>query len=188
MELNKINEEIKNCELCSLCETRNNTVPGYGKKDANILFIGEAPGFNEDKQGKPFVGRAGKILDRLLEHIGLNREDVFITNIVKCRPPNNRDPTTEEIRICTPHLDKQIEVIKPKVIVALGRHSMKYIFNKFNIDERGTISQIHGKEYRISTLFGDKTIIPLFHPAVATYSPTKIDVLKKDFETLKKFV
>jgi len=188
MALEKIEEKIKICTLCPLYRTRTNSVAGEGSETAKIIFIGEAPGYYEDQQGRPFVGKAGKILDELLNHVGLKREDVFITNIVKCRPPNNRDPTEEEIRICSPYLDEQINIINPKVIVTLGRYSMSYIFKKFGINEKGTISQLHGRLYKVNTLFGDKIIIPMFHPAVATYNPSKIDVLKKDFEILKKFL
>ena len=188
MNFEELEEQIKNCYLCELSDTRINTVPGAGNRSAKIMFIGEAPGFNEDQQGVPFVGRAGKILDELLGSIGLKREDVFITNIVKCRPPQNRDPTDREKKICSPYLDKQIELIRPKVIATLGRHSMEYIFEKFGIKEKPMISRVHSQVFKVTTLFGELTIIPFYHPAVATYSPTKIGLLKDDFRVLKDFL
>lgn len=169
--------------------TRNNYYPvlGEGSHYARIIFVGEAPGKNEAETGRPFCGRAGKILDELLAHIDLNRDDVYITNILKDRPPQNRDPNKEEIELYTPFLDRQIEIIRPKVVVTLGRYAMEYIMKKFGLeDEIEKISQAHGKQYQVSSLFGEMTIVPLYHPAVATYNPNKKDTLKKDMETVKQ--
>lgn len=186
-KLEKLKEKIENCENCDLWKTRTNVVPGYGNPEAEIIFIGEGPGKNEDQQGMPFVGRAGKILDKLLEHIGLEREDIYIANILKCRPPENRNPNTSEIKTCTPYLDEQIKIIKPKVVGCLGNFSSKYIMEKFGLKNKiESISSMRGKIYKIKNLDGEIKIIPLFHPAVATYSPSKIEILKKDFEILKK--
>ena len=178
-----IKEQISRCTKCSLYKTRNKPVAGEGCKNADILFIGEAPGRNEDLQGKPFVGRAGKILDTLLKTIDLKRNQIFIGNILKCRPTNNRNPLKNEIDACSDFLDKQIDLINPKIIVTLGNFSTQYIFKKFNLKEE-KISKIHGKLFK--TKDGKLIIIPVYHPAVATYDPNKIFDLEIDFQTIKK--
>jgi len=163
-------------------------VIGEGSHDAKIMFIGEAPGKNEALTGKPFCGAAGRILDELLLHINLPRSEVYITNIVKDRPPFNRDPLPSEIEAYAPFLDRQIEIIKPAVVATLGRYSMSYIMKKFDLDfELEPISRAHGKKYEIEWLSGKIAIIPLYHPAVAIYNNSTKDVLKRDFETLKQF-
>jgi len=188
-ELQLLKEEILNCKKCSLWKTRNNPVLGEGSPDAHIMFIGEAPGFNEDKQGKPFVGQAGKIFDELLNSINLKREKIYITNILKCRPPNNRNPTQEEIKICSSYLNKQIDIIKPKVICCLGNFATDYILKKFDLkDKIQGISKIHGNAFNVSTLNGQIKIIPVYHPAVATYNMNMLNTLKKDFENIKKYL
>ncbi len=185
--LNKIEKETEKCGKCKLYKDATNAVPGEGNPDANIMFIGEAPGYNEDKQGKPFVGKAGKILDELLKHINLERRNIYIANILKHRPPNNRNPESKEIEACSPYLDRQIKIIKPKILACLGNFSSKYILKKYGLkDKIQGISKIKGKIFKISTLSGEIKIIPLYHPAVATYNPNKIEELKKDFEILKK--
>jgi DNA polymerase len=151
------------------------------------MFIGEAPGFHEDQQGRPFVGRAGKILDDLLCFIGLSRDQVYIANILKCRPPGNRNPKSSEIDACTGYLDTQIECIDPKVLVPLGNFACQYIFHKYSIPLE-SISKIHGKVFRMNTLSGLVIIIPMYHPAVATYNPTKITVLREDIKHMKDFL
>lgn len=176
-------ERCFGCQDCELSKTRNNVVFGEGDPHANVMLIGEAPGKNEDLQGRPFVGAAGKILDELLESAGLDRESVFITSILKCRPPGNRNPTRSEIIACTPCLNKQIEIIKPKVIGCMGNFAARFIMEKFGLG-RGSISSIHGSVYNVSTLYGVIRIIPLFHPAAALYDRKKIDLLKEDFKML----
>ena len=162
-------------------------VAGQGNHDADIMFIGEAPGETEAKTGIPFCGRAGKMLDELLSHINLNREDVYITNIVKDRPQENRDPTPEEIHLYSPFLDRQIEIIEPRAIVTLGRFAMEYIFNHFDLSDRpGPISSMRGQVFEVDALGKHIKIIPLFHPAVALYDGSKREVLKADFEKLKE--
>ena len=151
-EKEKLLEEVKKqvlaCKQCPLYLTRTNPVFGEGNIESKIMFIGEAPGVNEDKQGVPFCGAAGKILDELLASVGIKRNDVYITNILKCRPPENRDPKPEEISVCTPYLEKQIEIINPRVICSLGRYSMKFIFEKYGLKEKlEPISKIHGKVF-----------------------------------------
>jgi len=165
---------------------KNKSFPviGEGSHDAKVIFIGEAPGKNEAKKGKPFCGASGKVLDQLLDHIKLDREDVYITNIVKDRPTNNRDPKPEEIELYAPFLDKQIEIIQPKIIATLGRFSMEYVIKKFGLEEKlEPISKLHGKKIKIPDT--DMIIIPLYHPAVAVYNRNMLDDLKKDFEILK---
>lgn len=186
-EMKKIRDEILDLKESPLYAERiaNKVFPviGDGSHDASIMFIGEAPGKNEAKTGRPFCGASGKILDELLKHVGIKREDVYITNIVKDRPTNNRDPKQEEIEIYAPFLDRQIEIIKPQIIATLGRFSMQYIMEKFGLSEKlEPISKIHGKVFEVKKI----KIAPLYHPAVAIYNRTTLPVLKKDFENLKK--
>lgn len=170
---------IKNCKRCALFKDRINIVKGDGSLDPKVMFIGEAPGSNEDKTGKPFCGRAGKILDSLLDSIDLKREDVYITNIVKCRPPKNRDPKKEEIEKCSLYLKKEIKEIQPKIICPLGRFASKFILNEYK-QEVKEIGEIHGEIYMCDGI----KIIPLYHPAAAIYNPKKINILKNDFKKI----
>lgn len=161
-------------------------VIGEGSHEAKIMFVGEAPGRNEAKSGRPFCGAAGKVLDELLASVGIARESVYVTNIVKDRPPENRDPLPEEIKIYGPFLDKQIEIIQPQVIAALGRYSTKYILEKFNsVFVSQSISQLHGKLVTVETSYGTVKILPLYHPAATIYNRSLIDDLKADFQQLK---
>ena len=182
--MKKLEERIRNCQKCPLGQLRTNAVPGAGSCDAKVMFVGEAPGYWEDQRGLPFVGRAGKVLDELLAEIGLSRDEVYITNVVKCRPPGNRDPTEEEIKACAPYLDRQIDIIRPKVIVPLGRHSMRYLLEKFGFNAE-PISKIHGKTFRARTLFGEIVIMPTYHPAAALYKPQLLEAIREDFRKLK---
>lgn len=190
-KLKKIKDEVLSLKNSPLYEYRvsNKYFPviGEGSHDAKIMFVGEAPGRNEAKTGRPFCGTAGKVLDELLSHAGIKREDVYITNIVKDRPQENRDPTAEEIKIYGPFLDRQIEIIQPKVIATLGRYSMDYIMRKFGLEkEILQISMAHGKIFEDQASYGKIKIAVLYHPCVAVYNPTRIDELKKDFGILKK--
>jgi len=190
--MRKIKDEIVALKESPLYEYRvgNNSYPviGEGSHNAKIMFIGEAPGKNEAATGRPFCGASGKILDELLESIGTDRKDVYVTNIVKDRPPENRDPSPMEMALYAPFLDRQIEIIKPKVIATLGRFSMQYIMNEFGLsDVLEPISASHGKVYDAKAQYGEVKIIPLYHPAVAVYNRNKIDELKKDFKLLKKY-
>jgi len=186
-KLKQIKEEVIECKKCSLYKTRTLPVVGAGSHNANIMFVGEAPGANEDKTGIPFCGKAGKILDELLESQGIKREDVYICNILKCRPPQNRDPQREEKEACVSYLEKQIQIIRPSVICTLGNHATEYIFKKFNLKEKlQGISKIHGQTFD-SSLFYPIKIISMYHPAVATYNANMKDVLKEDFKILKQF-
>ncbi len=171
--------------------TENHFFPvvGEGNHEAQIMFVGEAPGLNEAKTARPFCGAAGKFLDELINSIGLERAQVYITNIVKDRPPENRDPTPEEIELYAPFLDRQINIIQPRVIATLGRHSMNYIMKKFGLDlELEPISRIHGRTFAAQTSYGEITIVTLYHPAAALYNGGMRDTLKQDFQVLKKFV
>jgi DNA polymerase len=187
-EMKKIRDEILDLKESPLYAERiaNGVFPviGEGSHDAKVIFIGEAPGKNEAKTGKPFCGASGKVLDQLLSHINVSRQDVYITNVVKDRPTNNRDPKPEEIKIYAPFLDRQIEIIKPKVIATLGRFSMEYIMKKFGLEDKfDTISKIHGKKFKVPDK--DLIVIPFYHPAVGVYNNHTIPDLKKDFEILK---
>ena len=161
-------------------------VIGEGSHEAKIMFIGEAPGKNEALSGRPFCGAAGKILDELLGSIGLSRAEVYVTNIVKDRPPENRDPEPAEIDYYAPYLDRQIEILQPKVIATLGRFSMSYLLNKYNLPA-GSISNLHGQVLEIEAPFGPITLVPLYHPAAAIYNQHLKETLKQDFAVLSKF-
>ena len=176
--LKEIAEQTNVCTHCKLHYSRKNGVPGSGNPHSKILFIGEAPGFHENQKGIPFVGAAGKFLDELLDAIQLKREDVFITNVVKCRPPSNRDPDTEELEACRPYLDRQIAAINPTVIVTLGRISMGYFI------QNGKISSIHGGTFWSN----GRMIIPMYHPAAALHQPSLREVVKADFLKLPDLI
>lgn len=182
--LDAVASEVVVCRKCELWKTRKNAVPGEGNPDSQIMFIGEAPGYWEDIKGKPFVGAAGNFLDTLLSIADLSRENVFIGNILKCRPPKNREPLLDEIETCTPYLDSQIQVLKPKIIVTLGNHSTSYIFSKVAIPFNG-ITQTHGEFFEASILSMQVTIFPTFHPAAALYSGKYKELLQRDFQLLK---
>ena len=173
-----LNLAVINCTDCSLCETRINSVPGEGPDQPDILMIGEGPGFHEDREGRPFIGPSGKLLDNLLSLIELTRSDVYIANVVKCRPPNNRDPLPEEIRACRKYLDQQIRLLNPKVIVTLGRFSLIRFLPK------ETISKVHGQ----SRLWGHRYIFPMYHPAAALHQGNLRKVLEADMWKLRKLL
>ncbi|MDY6796292.1 MAG: uracil-DNA glycosylase [Actinomycetota bacterium] len=177
--LYQLYEAIKDCSLCSLSESRTNLVLGAGDEKAEIMFVGEAPGFHEDKQGKPFVGPAGQLLDQLLKTIDLRREQVYIANTLKCHPPENRDPLPEELKTCTPFLFKQIDLIRPRIICTLGNHATKILLKTST-----GITQLHGKLIRREAL----TYVPLFHPAAALHKPPLRSVLIDDFQKLSGYL
>jgi len=181
MQYKNLEEKIKRCCSCQLRGTCLQVVPGAGSENSQIFFIGEAPGAEEDKQGIPFVGAAGKFLNQMLETIGLKREDVFITNVLKCRPPGNRDPLPEEAAACWPWLLEQIRSIKPKLIVLLGRHAME----RFLPNQK--ISQIHGTAVRRELEgVGKQVFYVLYHPAAALYQGSLREVLLADFKKIPK--
>lgn len=176
--IEQIAEEIRVCTKCKLHQTRKMAVPGEGSAKTEILFIGEGPGFYENEQGRPFVGAAGKFLTELLASIGLNREDVFITNVVKCRPPGNRDPEYDELSACGKYLERQMEAIEPHIIVTLGRISM----GRFLPDVR--IGEVHGQARWVD----DKLVVAMYHPAAALHQPALRSVIEKDFSRLPEYI
>lgn len=187
--LKKIKDEVVKGTMLPLYQDRiknkNFPVIGEGNHYADIMFVGEAPGRNEAATGRPFCGAAGKILDELLVSVGIKREEVYITNIVKDRPPHNRDPLPAEIEAYASFLDRQIEIIKPKIIATLGRFSMQYMMEKFGLHrELKSISQNHGKTFEAHASYGDVAIIPLYHPAVAVYNNNMKEILTHDFKVL----
>ena len=173
-ELEELHQRIASCPDCDLCRTRTHSVPGEGPPNAEVLFVGEAPGFYEDQQARPFVGPAGRFLEELIASIGLRREQVFITNVVKCRPPNNRDPLPGEIDACRKHLQRQIELIQPKVIVSLGRYSLAWFF------PREAISKVHGQ----AKVRDGISFIPMYHPAAALHAGNMRKVIEEDFRKI----
>ena len=177
-ELESLAAEISRCTRCLLHRGRTKAVPGVGPSNAEIMFIGEAPGFHEDQQGLPFVGAAGNFLDELLESIGLKREEVFIANVIKCRPPGNRDPLPEEIEACKPYLDRQIELIQPQLVVTLGRFSMARAFPK------ARISRIHGQPRKI----GGVIYYPMYHPAAALHQPSLRRTVEEDMRRIPELI
>ncbi|HUV45846.1 MAG TPA: uracil-DNA glycosylase [Dehalococcoidia bacterium] len=168
--LTELYQEIANCRDCELAKYRTKVVPGEGREDADLLFIGEAPGWHEDQQGRPFVGPAGAFLDQLLASIGLSREQVYIANVIKCRPPQNRDPLPAEIQACCRWLDRQIEIIRPRMIITLGRYSLaRYFPNE-------SIGKIHGKARKL----GDIIYYPMYHPAAALHQGSLRRIIEAD--------
>jgi len=176
--LSELCQQIALCQLCEIAKFRTRVVPGEGAEDADIMFIGEAPGWHEDQQGRPFVGPAGHYLDQLLASIGLTRRQVFIANVIKCRPPGNRDPLPEEIEACKPYLDRQIELIQPKLVVTLGRFSMARAFPK------ARISHIHGQPRKV----GGVIYYPMYHPAAALHQPSLRPTVEEDMRRIPELI
>jgi uracil-DNA glycosylase family 4 len=177
-ELNKITQEVSTCTRCALHYSRKLAVPGEGPDNAEIMFIGEGPGFHENEQGRPFVGAAGKYLEELLAKINMKRSDVFITNVVKCRPPGNRDPLPEELSACCKYLEHQILAINPKVIVTLGRYSMA------NFVANAKISEIHGQAMKVR----GRLIVAMYHPAAALHQYSLKSAIDADFSRLPELI
>ena len=176
-------DQVAGCTKCALAQGRTQVVFGSGNADADLMFVGEAPGFHEDKQGVPFVGAAGKLLEQLLGGIGLARDDVYIANVLKCRPPGNRDPMPEEIEACESHLWRQIELIQPRVVATLGNFATKLLSGKPT-----GITRVHGQEQE-ATLGGRRVLLyPLYHPAAALYTPRMLDVLQSDFRHIPELL
>lgn len=175
-DLESLRQHLGDCGRCSLGPTRTRLVFGVGDPHADLMFIGEAPGKNEDLQGEPFVGAAGKLLDELLASIGLERSQVYIANVLKCRPPNNRDPLPEETERCTPYLAEQVRLVDPKVIATLGNHATKYV-----LGTQTGITSLRGRLFRVD----GRQVVPIFHPAAALYDQSKRAVLFEDFKRLR---
>lgn len=172
--LDTVNNEIRACRLCRLAKDRRYAVPGEGPAEAKIMLIGEAPGYHEDQQGRPFIGAAGQFLDSLLKGIGLSRSEVFICNVIKCRPPENRAPLPDELSLCRPYLDRQIALINPKVVITLGRFSMELVFKGVSI------TKIHGIARKVDGVI----YIPMFHPAAALHQPRYRSLIEEDFSRI----
>jgi len=182
-ELHAYRDNVAGCTRCALAGGRTQVVFGSGDPAADLMFVGEAPGFHEDKQGVPFVGAAGKLLDQLLAGIGLGRADVYVANVLKCRPPGNRDPMPEEIEACEAHLWRQIELIRPRVVATLGNFATKLLSGRPT-----GITRVHGQEQE-TTLGGRRVLLyPLYHPAAALYTPRMLEVLKADFARLPELL
>jgi DNA polymerase len=175
--------ETAGCTRCRLAQGRTQVVFGTGNPRADLMFVGEAPGFHEDKQGVPFVGQAGKLLDGLLAGVELRREDVYIANVLKCRPPGNRDPQPDEIESCEPHLFRQIELIEPKVIATLGNFATKLLSGR----PLG-ITRVHGQEQELTITARSVLLYPIYHPAAALYTPAMLKVLEADFARLPELM
>ena len=177
-DLKTVTDEVRVCQLCGLASTRNKAVPGEGPANAEVMLIGEGPGFHEDQQGRPFVGPSGEFLTQLLASAGFKRSEVFIANVVKCRPPGNRDPLPDEITACAAYLDRQIALINPRVIITLGRFSMARWF------PREKISAIHGRARKID----GRIIVAMFHPAAALHQPALRQSIEDDFTRLRQIL
>ena len=177
--LDELATEASGCTRCRLSEGRTQVVFGVGDPDADLMFVGEAPGFHEDKQGFPFVGQAGKLLDRLLEGIGLTRAGVYVANVIKCRPPGNRDPVPDEIERCEPYLFRQVELIEPRVVATLGNFATKLLSGR----PLG-ITRVHGQVQDV--ILGGRPVLlyPVYHPAAALYTPSMLTVLEEDFRRI----
>jgi len=182
--LEAIARQIHLCRHCGLCDNRLNTVPGEGDPESPVVFVGEAPGREEDEQGRPFVGSAGKLLDRLLEEAGLGREKVYIANILKCRPPGNRRPKSEEMRACAQHLEAQLQVISPVIVAPMGNSAVGHMMKKYGL-KRGRIGRVHGEVLPVEASWGRVCLFPLYHPAAVLYNRRLQQELKKDLESLK---
>lgn len=185
--IGRISEEVRGCRLCALSEGRLNPVVGEGSLDSPVVFVGEGPGRKEDETGRPFVGSAGRLLDTLLSHIGLGRSEVYITNVVKCRPPGNRRPKSGEVRSCTPYLDEQLAVISPRVIAPMGNSATSHMLRRFGLG-RASIGEIHGRPFEVEAPWGRAVLFPLYHPAAVLYNRGLEAELIEDFESLKELL
>jgi DNA polymerase len=177
-ELTALYDQIRKCTRCPLARGRTRAVPGEGPEQADVMFIGEAPGFHEDKSGRPFVGAAGRFLEELLTDISLKRQDVYIANVIKCRPPGNRAPTQTEIEACRPYLDRQIELLRPRIVITLGRFSMERYF------PGARISSIHGKPKKIDGVL----YYPMYHPAAALHQPSLRPTVVEDMQRIPQLL
>ena len=185
--LKQLEDIVKDCGRCPLAETRTHAVFGEGNERSRIMFIGEGPGFYENEQGRPFVGQAGKFLDELLESAGLHRDKVYITNVVKDRPPGNRNPRVAEIALYRPYLLRQIEIIQPKVIATMGSFSLAFVLSALGLPEAGQrISALHGQVLRATAPYGEVAVVPLYHPASAFYRRELREVMEEDLRALRQ--
>ncbi len=179
--------EVEKCDACLLCKGAKKRVVGEGNLNAAAVFIGEAPGRREDEMGRPFVGSAGKLLDRLLSDAGLKRDDIFITNIAKCRPPSNRRPKKDEIEACSIHLEKLLYLIRPRVVAPMGNSSLEYFYKRYGLEEI-VIGDAHGKPVKILTSWGEAILYPLYHPAAGIYNRKLLGELGADMTSLTELL
>jgi uracil-DNA glycosylase family 4 len=185
--MDRLAEEVSNCRRCDLCELRENVVFGEGDLETAVVLVGEAPGRREDEEGRPFVGSAGKLLNRILDETGLNRGDIYITNIVKCRPPGNRRPNQGEVEECATHLDKQLSLIEPRVIVPMGNSATGYFLKRHGL-RRHAIGSIHGHVLPIKAPWGDTKLYPIYHPAAILYNRRLEEDLRNDLRALRNLI
>lgn len=186
-ELDALADAINDCMRCALGGMRNRAVPGEGNADAELMFVGEAPGRQEDLRGRPFVGAAGRILDEMLGQLCVTRTEVFIGNILKCRPPGNRDPVSQEIERCTPYLARQIDLIRPEILCPLGNFAIAYILHRYGIQPQ-SISRVHGTIFEARDGVKTLRIVPLYHPAALIYNPKLRTVMQRDLELVRRFL
>lgn len=188
-QLRQLRDEVVECQNCPLFKTRTLPVIGQGSHETKVIFIGEAPGANEDRTGVPFCGAAGNVLSELLESIDCKREEVYIANILKCRPPGNRDPLPNEIEACTPFLERQIQILRPKLICPMGNYASAFILRRFGLgDKVQGISRIHGQVFDAQVSWGEFKIAAFYHPAVAVYNANMKKVLKDDLLAVKDLI
>lgn len=185
MRLEEIAEEVRKCVKCPLHLSRRRAVPGEGNERARVMLIGEAPGRSEDEVGRPFVGAAGRLLDELLASVGISRQEVFITNVVKCRPPNNRDPEPKEVEACLPYLVEQVSTVDPEIVVALGRHSAGVLLGRIG---GVSIMKVRGKLREVNVFGKVRKVMPTLHPAAVLYNPKLRSLVEEDFEGLKRVI
>ncbi len=181
--MSAIADAARTCERCRLHEGRLNSVPGEGDLFSSVVLVGEAPGRKEDESGRPFVGSAGKLLDAALEHVGLTRPRIYITNVVKCRPPGNRRPRSDEVATCTGYLDEQLAIMAPRVVAPMGNSALRHVFNRFGLG-RAVIGEVHGKPHPLDFDWGEGVVFPLYHPAAILYNRSLEADLHADLEAL----
>ena len=181
--MSEVANAIRVCERCRLHEGRLNTVPGEGDLSSPVVLVGEAPGRKEDESGRPFVGSAGKLLDAALERVGLTRSRVYISNVVKCRPPGNRRPRSDEVATCTRFIDEQLGIIAPRVVAPMGNSALRHVFKRFGLD-RAVIGEVHGRPHPVAFSWGDGVVFPLYHPAAILYNRSLEVELHADLEAL----
>jgi DNA polymerase len=181
--MREVAEAVRVCERCRLHEGRLNTVPGEGDLSSPVVLVGEAPGRKEDESGRPFVGSAGKLLDAALEHVGLTRSQVYISNVVKCRPPGNRRPRSDEVATCTRFIDEQLAILAPRVVAPMGNSALRHVFERFGLG-RAVIGEVHGKPHLVAFSWGEGVVYPLYHPAAILYNRSLEVELHADLEAL----
>ena len=185
--MENLKNDIRKCSRCELCKYSTNQIMGKGNFRSKIVFVGEAPGKEEDIRGEPFVGSAGKLLNQVLEKAGFSRKNVYVTNLVRCRPPKNRKPLKSELNACSNYLERELDIIKPKIIAPLGNTALYVIMRKYGL-KPSKIGEVHGRIFEREAVWGNIVILPLYHPAAALYNKNLLELIEKDFGKLKKFI